>query len=1218
MYFLVVNTIITQRRIKTEMSSRNCLRYWEIFLVMLFFVQTTRSEINVSVFKTASQSSNQETNKWRAERGIDNCTLQKIDQNCCTHTKTQDFKEAWWRVNLGESHTIQRITIYYRDGTAHRFAGYSLYVSNTTNQAQGFLCYKDNSTLAQNVNINPTHQCPSVAQYVIVHNQVNNPKYDWQDNFATLELCEVQVMGCPVGKYGSGNCDHTCSVDCFGGNCNSVSGFCFYCFDGKYGNDCQLTCSANCNKSCEKDSGQCDACTAGKTGVSCEDNCAVNCVSCSRSSATDCFECITGKYGDQCGSDCPGNCKDRVCLKSNGYCVGDCVDGKYGSKCEIDCPSGCKDKCKKDNGNCLECIPGKTGSICDMNCASNCVTCSQTTSQCFECIPGKYGQTCSQDCRGTCKNNMCQKDFGNCTDCPPGKYGSLCNMNCSVNCLNVECNIRSGVCEGCKNGYFRPDCNSQCDPGCKKCQQGDGICTECTDSMYGANCSIPCGNCERCRKDTGECLSMCAAGYEGNTCMARIMPPSSDSTGAIVGVLVGILVVVVIIIVILLIIRRRRQNSAKDQPCDDINRNGLSNSFRHKRMNGESNNSNVYSEPEPEARYVKETKIGEGHVYINANDVTKDEHLGSVYANAYIDDSYYNAVDPGTAISELKTMVKTKMLNKAKAFEDEYKALPTGDLHANKIGMKSENKWKNRFKTTFPYDHSRVILDKVDKDAHSDYINANYIDGVSLPTEYIATQGPIDKTIDDFWRMIWQLQSGKIVMLTNLVEGTKKKCAKYWPDEGEPMITKHFSIVQDRERVYAFYLIRDIAITEKKTKSVRQIHQFHYTTWPDHGTPDPNELVVFHRRIIKYKNNLPGKMVVHCSAGIGRTGTFIALDALWKHGRQVGAVDVNRYIKTMRGNRVNMVQTSEQYIALHHILIEAFDLPDTLVSREKFHTTLTSLQNGSPENQTKLRQEYQLTQDLKPTYTTEDCRTGSLPTNSNKNRDQKSLPVDRFRVYLNSPPLGSTDYINAVEIPSYTSRNGYIVTQNPLHNTVVDLLTMIMDYDCDTVVIIENDNLEWLPEKDSEKSLGGFVIQHAADSSSLSNTDVTDFVISNKEHKYESRVRVFHMSGWDKEVSIPQNSQGLLQLLEIVDSRRKSNQSKQTVVMCRDGYSESGLFCCISNARDQIKTDEEVDIFQIARQLLFRRPEFVTCFDQYQCCYNTIRDYLDTTDVYMN
>ncbi|XP_033738342.1 receptor-type tyrosine-protein phosphatase mu-like [Pecten maximus] len=729
-------------------------------------------------------------------------------------------------------------------------------------------------------------------------------------------------------------------------------------------------------------------------------------------------------------------------------------------------------------------------------------------------------------------------------------------------------------------------------------------------------------------KDTGHCLSTCTSGYEGNTCMSRKMSPEAPSgnTGTIVGVIVGLVVVIVIVVVSLFLIRRRRQNGAKEKPFDDLSRNRLPNSFHR---NDDGTAASIYANAALEEKYVTETQTGDGNVYMNADDVTKVEYTAptdhtNVYANtndAFDDPSgavYYNSGLSGTAISDFKAMVDTKMLKKAKAFELEYESLPSGDLHENKIGMKSENRPKNRFKSTFPYDHSRVVLDKVDNDAQSDYINANYIDSVCLPAEYIATQGPIDKTVGDFWRMIWQLKSGKIVMLTNLLEGTKKKCSKYWPDEGEPMSTKHFKIVLDRERVYAFYVIRDITVTEKKTNTVRQIQQFHYTTWPDHGTPDPNELVVFHRRVINYKSDLTGKMVVHCSAGIGRTGTFIALDALWKYGREFGVVDVIRYVKIMRKDRINMVQTSEQYIALHHILIEAFDMPDTLISREKYHTKLSSLQSDTPDNQTELAREYQLTQDLKPVYTEDNSRAALLPKNKDKNRHSNILAVDKFRVYLNTSAPGRTDYINAVIAPSYTSRKGYIITQNPLENTVEDLLIMIMDNNCDTIVIIEKDKVEWLPEQDKDKSIGGFTLKYEGGSSSLSNTDVTEVAISNPDRDYDSKVRVFHMSDWDGDVSVPPDSQGLLQLLELVDSRRKSNHSKQTVVMCRDGYSQSGLFCCISNARDQMKTDEEVDIFQVTRQLLVRRPEFITCYDQYLCCYYIIRDYLDTTEVYIN
>ncbi|XP_069110856.1 receptor-type tyrosine-protein phosphatase alpha-like [Argopecten irradians] len=533
--------------------------------------------------------------------------------------------------------------------------------------------------------------------------------------------------------------------------------------------------------------------------------------------------------------------------------------------------------------------------------------------------------------------------------------------------------------------------------------------------------------------------------------------------------------------------------------------------------------------------------------------------------------------------------------------------------------MLPHNKAKNRFKTTFPYDHSRVILDTIGNDPHSDYINANYIDGVTETLKYVATQGPRPSTVNDFWRMIWQLKSGKIVMLTNLVEGSRDKCARYWPDEGEPLSTAHFKIVLDRERSYGFYVIRDLAVTDKKTKSTRQIHQFHFITWPDHGTPDSNELVVFHRRVKNYDSILTGKMVVHCSAGIGRTGTFLALDALLEYGKASDRIDVMHYVKTMRKDRVNMIQTLEQYIAVHQLLIEAFDMPDTLIPKDTYHVTMEALANGGPVNQSKLRKEYQLIQSTKQSYDDKYYRAASLDANRTKNRTLSALAVDKFRAYLRSQASDRTDYINAVVVPSYTSKTGYIVTQYPLEDTVVDLMTMIMDHDCQTLVIIHTDAIEWLPQENERKSIGNFTLEQKGKSSTIANVDMLDILIENeKAESFSAMVRVFHLSGWDVYSPVPPDSSSLLQLMELVDSRRKSDVTKTTVVMCRDGYSQSGLFCCISNARDQMKSDEEVDIYQISRQILVRRPSFLINFEQYQCCYNIIREYVDTTDVYKN
>ncbi|XP_069125801.1 receptor-type tyrosine-protein phosphatase epsilon-like [Argopecten irradians] len=766
----------------------------------------------------------------------------------------------------------------------------------------------------------------------------------------------------------------------------------------------------------------------------------------------------------------------------------------------------------------------------------------------------------------------------------------------------------NGNCNECARGLYSPNCTMPCINNCAECDRNSGECKECNNRLYGQRCNKTCGHCSTCDIDSGSCVSPCDAGYEGKLCRKSKLEdadtPSVDA-GPIVGAVVAVLVVAVVAIVVIIFIRRRQANGGKQKPYSDVNQH------------------NIYSEPHDtedqgyqgaqkgrNSRDPEENPTNSSNVYLNIEQVPRKSTPS--------DTDYYNHGSVGSFVSGLKSMVEKKLQNKAKAFEDEYKSLPSGALHKHDIGKMEQNKAKNRFKTTFPYDHSRVVLKAVGNDSHSDYINANYIDSVTKHKEYVATQGPRPGTVNDFWRMMWQLNTGKIVMLTNLVEGGRPKCDKYWPDEGQPLVTTHYNIILDRERSYAFYVIRDLKVTEKKTKAVRQIHQFHYTSWPDHGTPDPTELVLFHRRVKNYEATLKGKMVVHCSAGIGRTGTFLALDALLIYGKETERIDVLEYIKTMRKDRVNMVQTVEQYIAVHQLLVEAFEMPDTLIPRMKFHTELKVLMNGGAANQTKLRKEYQLTQSSKPSYDEENYKVALLISNKRKNRVMTVLAVDEYRVYLLSHANGRTDYFNAVSVPSYTSKTGYIVTQTPLEDTVVDLLTMIMDHHCHTLVIIEPDPIDWLPGIDEDMSIGDFRLEYKGESSTIADVDVYDIAIENVDKSFNTTVRVYHMTGWDRDSSVLKNSSVLLQLMELVDSRRKSDDTKTTVVMCRDGYSQSGLFCCISNARDQMKCDEEVDIYQISRQLLVRRPEFITNFDQYQYCYNTIKDYLDTTDIYVN
>ncbi|KAJ8310250.1 hypothetical protein KUTeg_012115 [Tegillarca granosa] len=192
-------------------------------------------------------------------------------------------------------------------------------------------------------------------------------------------------------------------------------------------------------------------------------------------------------------------------------------------------------------------------------------------------------------------------------------------------------------------------------------------------------------------------------------------------------------------------------------------------------------------------------------------------------------------------------------------------------------------------------------------------MNANFHDS--------KCKGPKTNTLFDFWRMVWQEKSGKIVMLTNLIENEKPKCDQYWPDVGQEKDFGSLRVTVENEKEYAFFFERTLQLTNKKTKETRKILQFHFTMWTDHGTPDPVQLMLFHRNVKDAKTDLTGPPVIHCAAGIGRTGTFIALDTLHEYGDKTGKIDVFEYVIKMRKDRMNMIQTLVMYVCFRYYVI---------------------------------------------------------------------------------------------------------------------------------------------------------------------------------------------------------------------------------------------------------------------------------------------------------
>ncbi|XP_055956641.1 receptor-type tyrosine-protein phosphatase kappa-like [Patella vulgata] len=328
--------------------------------------------------------------------------------------------------------------------------------------------------------------------------------------------------------------------------------------------------------------------------------------------------------------------------------------------------------------------------------------------------------------------------------------------------------------------------------------------------------------------------------------------------------------------------------------------------------------------------------------------------------------------------------------------------------------MNAVNKPKNRYKDLCAFDHSRVKLDIENDDPNSDYINACYITGYSdVEKKYIASQGPIDVIIEEFLRLLWVSQTGKIVMLTNLVEMGKEKCFKYWPDSGEEMKFGNISVTLVNEDNYSHFAIRTLKLTKDEYGS-RTIKQYHYTSWPDKGVPtDIASLVEFRSKVIKAVSPHPGPMLVHCSAGIGRTGTFIALDYLIEEASAEYSVDIYECVKQMRYERVNMVQTWGQYVFLHDALAVWYIVEDITFPvssyQQDYHTLLKV---NSSSGKSKLQERFEMLNDVCPPQSTADCSVALSEENKNKNRDLSILASDKVRLCLSKPY--TTDYINAV------------------------------------------------------------------------------------------------------------------------------------------------------------------------------------------------------------
>ncbi|GFS28933.1 tyrosine-protein phosphatase non-receptor type 9 [Trichonephila inaurata madagascariensis] len=279
-------------------------------------------------------------------------------------------------------------------------------------------------------------------------------------------------------------------------------------------------------------------------------------------------------------------------------------------------------------------------------------------------------------------------------------------------------------------------------------------------------------------------------------------------------------------------------------------------------------------------------------------------------------------------------VLKESMIFDPAQYSDIKNTPPEGTFETSKLKV---NQCKNRYTDVLCYDHSRVKLPIIDGDPYSDYINANYVDGYKQKHAFISTQGPLPKTCADFWRMVWDQESHIIVMTTKTVERGRIKCGQYWPaEENTVQEYEDFDVYNSGVEYFPDYIVSNLVLTNKKQNTSQEVCHMQFTSWPDFGVPPSALAMLDFRDKVRRKqaqavemigahwlgHPLGPPIVVHCSAGIGRTGTFITLDICINKLEATGLIDIVKTVEKIRAQRAYSIQMPDQYVFCHLALLE--------------------------------------------------------------------------------------------------------------------------------------------------------------------------------------------------------------------------------------------------------------------------------------------------------
>ncbi|XP_033869463.1 receptor-type tyrosine-protein phosphatase F-like isoform X10 [Acipenser ruthenus] len=616
-----------------------------------------------------------------------------------------------------------------------------------------------------------------------------------------------------------------------------------------------------------------------------------------------------------------------------------------------------------------------------------------------------------------------------------------------------------------------------------------------------------------------------------------------------------------------------------------------------------------------------------------ASPSAKDDHSGGVkdsllaHSTDPVEMRRLNYQTPGMrehppiSVTELADHIERLKANDGLRFSQEYESVDPGQQFTWENSNLEVNKPKNRYANVISYDHSRVILTSIDGVPGSDYINANYIDGYRKQNAYIATQGPLPETLSDFWRMVWEQRTNTIVMMTRLEEKSRVKCDQYWPSRG----TETYGMIQvtmlDTVEL-ATYSVRTFALYKNGSSEKRELRQFQFMAWPDHGVPEyPTPILAFLRRVKACNPPDAGPMVVHCSAGVGRTGCLIVIEAMLERMKHEKSVDIYGHVTCMRSQRNYMVQTEDQYIFIHEALLEAAICGNTEVPARNLYAHIQKMTQVPPgDTVTSMELEFKRLANSKAH--TSRFISANLPCNKFKNRLVNIMPFESTRVCL-QPIRGveGSDYINASFIDGYRQQKAYVATQGPLAETTEDFWRMLWEHNSTIVVMLtklremgrEKCHQYWPAERSARYQY--FVVDPMAEYN-MPQYILREFKVTDARDGQSRTIRQFQFTDWPEQ-GVPKTGEGFIDFIgQVHKTKEQFGQDGPITVHCSAGVGRTGVFITLSIVLERMRYEGVVDLFQTVKTLRTQRPAMVQTEDQYQLCYRAALEYLGSFDHY--